>query len=70
MISFSFCGNAADQTGALLAGPEVNICDVCIAVGVRTIETRDALEETPITSQELMSAHDDVLLSQFSATSE
>ncbi|MEJ6392013.1 ClpX C4-type zinc finger protein [Gymnodinialimonas sp. 2305UL16-5] len=70
MLSCSFCGKPADQTGALLAGPEVNICDTCIAVGVRTLETRDALEEAPVTENELHVADDELLLSQMAATSE
>ncbi|MBY5931698.1 hypothetical protein KUV51_01700 [Tateyamaria omphalii] len=70
MLSCSFCGKTADQTGALLAGPDVNICDECIAVGVRTIETRDALELAAVDRDAPTVAKDEVLLSQMAATSE
>ncbi|MEO0382632.1 MAG: ClpX C4-type zinc finger protein [Pseudomonadota bacterium] len=69
MLTCSFCGKTADETGALLAGPEVNICDNCIAVGARTIETRDALEKPIPTAAELCSTEDETLLSQTAATS-
>ena len=70
MLSCSFCGKKADQTGALLAGPDVNICDNCIGVGVRTIEVRDALETVPPTTAAIAATSDEVLLSHASATSQ
>ena len=44
MPTRSFCGLDAESVDALLAGPDVNICDQCIGVAVRTVATRDALE--------------------------
>lgn len=70
MLCCSFCGRKADQTKALLAGPEVNICDNCISVGVRTIEVRDALETVSPTNEALAGTSDEVLLSHVSATSQ
>ncbi|MEL7213843.1 MAG: ClpX C4-type zinc finger protein [Pseudomonadota bacterium] len=69
MLICSFCGSNTNDVSAMLAGPEVNICDKCIAVGVRTIETRDALEESLPLPEELSSSDDELLLSQMAATS-
>ncbi len=70
MLSCSFCGRKADQTAALLAGLGVNICDRCVTTSVRTIATRDALEEAPVRAEELSSIDDELLLSQLAAVSE
>ncbi len=69
MLNCSFCGSSTDNVGAMLAGPDVNICGKCIAVGVRTIETRDALEEPLPRPEELSTSDDELLLSQMAATS-
>ena len=58
MLTCSFCGLEAKSVDALLAGPEVNICDRCIGVGVRTLATRDALEQPDPTPSEWESTED------------
>ncbi|MEO0853692.1 MAG: ClpX C4-type zinc finger protein [Pseudomonadota bacterium] len=69
MISCSFCGLPSQSVGALLAGPDVNICDQCIDVGVRTIETRDALEDPGLKPEDWAVIEDETLLHQAAATS-
>ncbi|APX11967.1 hypothetical protein BWR18_09980 [Tateyamaria omphalii] len=64
MLTCSFCDKSADQTSALLTASGVNVYDTCIAVGVRTIETRDALEEARVTLEELVAENHKILLSQ------
>ncbi|GAA0479153.1 hypothetical protein GCM10009096_21460 [Parasphingorhabdus litoris] len=69
MLTCSFCGLEAKSVSALLAGPEVNICDRCIDVGVRTIATRDALEQPDRSSPVLEKIGDEALLHEMAATS-
>ncbi|MGZ2259390.1 ClpX C4-type zinc finger protein [Roseobacter sp. A03A-229] len=69
MLTCSFCGAAAQSVDALLAGPDVNICDQCIDVGVRTIATRDALETPDPETSDLVKTGDETLLHQMAATS-
>ncbi|MEM9027858.1 MAG: ClpX C4-type zinc finger protein [Pseudomonadota bacterium] len=69
MLACSFCGLDARSVNALLAGPDVNICDQCIAVGVRTIAVRDALEQPELTVDELAGTGDEALLHEMAATS-
>ncbi len=69
MLTCSFCGLDAKSVDALLAGPGVNICNQCIDVGVRTIATRDALEEPDIKPSDLEGTGDETLLHQMAATS-
>ena len=71
MLTCSFCGLEAQSVSALLAGPGVNICDQCIEVSVRTIKTRDALEQQhPTKGQRTATSDDDEnLLHQAAASS-
>lgn len=69
MLTCSFCGLDAKSVRALLAGPEVNICDQCIDVGVRTIATRDALEQSDPDPSDWENTGDEALLHEMAATS-
>ena len=70
MLTCSFCGLEAKSVDALLAGPEVNICDRCIGVGVRTLTTRDALEQPDPVRSQWEKTEDQALLCEMAATSE
>ena len=52
------------------AGPGVAICSRCIGVGVRTIATRDALEQPDPIATEWERTGDEALLCEMAATSE
>ena len=71
MLTCSFCGLEANAVGALLAGPEVNICDQCVDVdvGVRTIATRNALEQPDPSPLVWERTGDEELLHEMAATS-
>lgn len=69
MLSCSFCGAKADQVAALVAGPDVSICDGCIEIGVRVIATRDALEQRDPSPADWERTDDEALLSQMASTS-
>ena len=69
MLTCSFCGLGEKSVGALLAGPGVNICDQCIDVGVRTIATRDALEQPDPSPSAWEKTGDEALLHEMAATS-
>ncbi|TQV86045.1 hypothetical protein FKG94_00350 [Exilibacterium tricleocarpae] len=70
MLTCSFCGSKADTVAALLAGPNVNICDQCIRIGERVIKTRDALEQPPPGLAQWAKTDNEVLLCEIAATSE
>ena len=70
MLTCSFCGLDAKSVGALLAGPQVNICNRCIDVGVRAIATRDALEQSDPSPSAWEKTGDEALLHEMAATSE
>ena len=70
MLACSFCGLEAGSTDALLAGPGVNICGNCVAVGVRAIATRDALEQPDLAPGDWDNSGDEALLSEMAATSQ
>ena len=70
MLTCSFCGLEAKSVDALLAGPEVNICDRCIGVGVRTLATHDALEQPDPVPSQWEKTEDEALLCEMAATSE
>ncbi|MBO6742498.1 MAG: hypothetical protein JJ920_06290 [Roseitalea sp.] len=59
----------AKSVGALLAGPNVNICDQCIDIGLRTIATRDALEQPNPSPSDLEKTGDEALLHEMAAAS-
>lgn len=70
MLSCSFCGVNQDAAATLLAGPDVNICDRCVRIGVRVIATRDALERPPARQADWADTDDEALLSAAAATAE
>lgn len=70
MLTCSFCGLDEKSVGALLAGPKVNICYQCIDVGVRTIATRDALEQPDPNPSDWEKTEDEALLHDMAATSQ
>jgi ATP-dependent protease Clp ATPase subunit len=38
-LKCSFCGKTAAQVGKLIAGPKVHICDACVGVCVKILDT-------------------------------
>ena len=70
MLTCSFCGLEAGAVSALIAGPDVNICDRCVAIAVRVIETRDALERPDPDPADRADTPDDILLCEIATTAE
>lgn len=68
MLTCSFCGARADAVAHLLAGPDVNICSDCIQVGVRVLETENALDRVSRPDPDLVKRKLDALLSETAAT--
>ena len=70
MLTCSFCGLEAPAVGTLLAGPDVNICDKCVAIAVRVIETQAVLERPASGTEDRTNAPDDLLLCEIATTAE
>lgn len=68
MQTCSFCGARSSDVDALIAGPGVNICNRCIDVSIRAIETRDALEQNTLSNPDLSIESAEVLLSRTAAS--
>ncbi|MEL6596514.1 MAG: ClpX C4-type zinc finger protein [Pseudomonadota bacterium] len=68
MLKCSFCGLNASQVAHLLAGPDVNICSDCVRVGIRVVETQDAIDDVSDPLPQYPEAELDLLLSRAATT--
>ncbi len=46
-LSCSFCGKAEDEVATLVAGPNVYICDECVAVITKIMEETPPRDNQP-----------------------
>ena len=71
IVKCSFCGRDGNEVGSMIAGPDVYICDICIASSVDILKNNLAaynntklIEKQKHTPQSLKKAIDEYVIGQ------